>query len=38
VIVATISNKRGTVDTPSTVVTVDSQGNIHGPTPMSQPL
>jgi hypothetical protein len=38
VIVTTISNKRATLDTPSTVLSVDSQGNIHGPTPMSQPL
>jgi len=38
VIVTTISNKRATLDTLSTVVTVDSQGNIRGPTPMSQPL
>ena len=37
-IVTTISNKRATLDTLSTVVTVDSQGNIRGPTPMSQPL
>jgi hypothetical protein len=38
VIVTTISNKRATLDTPSTVLSVDSQGNIRGPTPMSQPL
>jgi FecR protein len=38
VIVTTISNKRAALDTPSTVLSVDSQGNIHGPTPMSQPL
>jgi hypothetical protein len=38
VIVTTISNKRATLDTPRTVLSVDSQGNIHGPTPMSQPL
>ena len=38
VIVTTISNKVVTIDTPHTVLTVDSYGNTQGPTPMSEPL
>lgn len=38
VIVTTISNKVVTLDTPNTVVTVDSHGNTQGPTPTNQPL
>jgi hypothetical protein len=38
VIVTTISNKVVTIDTPHTVLTIDSHGNTQGPTPMSEPL
>ena len=38
VIVTTISNKVVTIDTPHTVLTIDSNGNTQGPTPMSEPL
>jgi hypothetical protein len=38
VIVTTISNKVVTLDTPNTVLTIDSNGNTQGPTPTSQPL
>jgi hypothetical protein len=38
VIVTTISNKMVALDRPSTVLTVDSNGNTQGPIPMNQPL
>lgn len=38
VIVTTISNKVVTLDTPHTVLSIDSSGNTQGPTPMSEPL
>jgi FecR protein len=38
VIVTTISNKVVTLDTPNTVLLVDSHGNTQGPKPLNQPL
>jgi hypothetical protein len=38
VIVTTISNKVVTLDTPYTVLSIDSHGNTQGPTPAHQPL
>ena len=37
-VVTTISGKVVTLSSPNTMLSVDSQGNTQGPTPMSQPL